>query len=68
LIGKLREAVRQPKTSDSYSDQDYYGEKPDWFLSDKVVLSIEEDKLEDKNRMTLVTILKESKNVKKAKI
>lgn len=68
LIAQLREAVGQSESAESYEDQDYFGEQPDWFLSDKVVVSIDEDKLEDKDRMTLVTILKESMNVKKGEI
>jgi hypothetical protein len=68
LIGKLREAVGQPESMDSYRDQDYFGEQPDWFSPDKISLSLDEDKMEDKDRMTLVVILKEAKNVKKGEI
>jgi hypothetical protein len=68
LIGKLREAVGQSGTSESYSDQNYFGTQPDWFAPEKIVLSIDEEKLEDKNRMTLTIILKEAKNVKKGEI
>ncbi len=68
LIGKLREAVGQPESMDSYRAQDYFGEQPDWFSPDKISLSLDEDKVEDKNRMILVTILKEAKNVKKGEI
>jgi hypothetical protein len=68
LIGKLREAVGQPESMDSYRDQDYFGEQPDWFSPDKISLSLDEDKMEDKDRMTLVTILEEAKNVKKGEI
>jgi len=46
----------------------YFGEKPGWYSPDKIVLSIDEEKLEDKNRMTLTVILKEAKNVKKGEI
>ena len=68
LIGKLREAVGQQESMDSYRDEDYFGEQPDWFITDKISLSIDEEKLEDKNKMTLVTIFKEAKNVKKGEI
>lgn len=68
LIGKLRKAVGQSESTDSYSDQDYFGEQPEWFSPDKVSLTVEEDKLEDKDRMTLVTILKGAKNVKRGEI
>ncbi|MCK5116879.1 MAG: DUF1858 domain-containing protein [Candidatus Aegiribacteria sp.] len=68
LIGKIREAVGQPKSSESYEDQNYFGEQPNWFSPDKVALSLDEDKVEDKDKMTLVIILKEAKNVRKGKI
>lgn len=68
LIGKLREAVGLPESKESYSDQDYFGEQPDWFSPDKISLSVDEDKVDDKDRMTVVTILREAKNVKKGEI
>jgi hypothetical protein len=68
LIEKLREAVGQNSTSESFSDQNYYGKQPDWFAPEKIVLTIEEDKLEDKDRMTLTVILKEAKKVSKGEI
>ena len=68
LIAKLREAVGQPLSSESYDDQDYFGEQPDWFSPDKVTLSIDEDKVEDKDTMTLVAILQEARNVQKGEI
>jgi hypothetical protein len=68
LITQIREAVGQAVISESYEDQDYFGGKPDWFSPDKVALSIDEDKVEDKDKMTLVIILKEAKNIKKGEI
>ncbi len=68
LIDKLREAVGQPVSTESYSDQDYFGEQPDWFSPDKITLSVDEDKMDDKDQMTLVTILRDTKNVKKGDI
>jgi len=68
LIDKIREAVGQPKSMDSFEDQDYFGEQPDWFSPHKISLSLDEDKVEDKDRMTLVTILREAKNIKKGEI
>jgi hypothetical protein len=68
LIAKIREAVGQAASTEYYKDQDYLGEQPDWFSAEKVTLSLDEDKVEDKDRMTLVIILKEAKNVKKGEI
>ncbi len=68
LISKLRKAVGQPEIDESFEDQNYYGEQPGWFSQDKVVRSINEAKLEDKDKMALTIILKEAKDVKKGEI
>ncbi len=68
LIGKLREAVGQSQSTDSYGDEDYFGEQPDWFSADRVSLSVNEDEVGDKDGMTLVTILREAKNVREGEI
>ncbi len=68
LIGKLREAVGQEKSTDSYDDQDYFGEQPDWYSPEKVSLSLDEDKVEDKDRMTLAVILEAARNVQPGEI
>lgn len=68
LIDTLRKAVGQSPSSHSHDDEDYFLEKPDWFSEDKIAVSIDEAKLEDKNQMTLVSVLKEAKNVKKGEI
>jgi len=68
LIRKLRKAVGQSESMDSYSDEDYFGEQPDWFSPDKISLSVDEGKLEDKDKMTLVAIVKGAKNVKRGEI
>jgi hypothetical protein len=68
LINKLRMAVGQSVTDDSYEDEDYFLDKPDWFSEDKISLSFNEEKLGDKDKMTLVTMLQEAKNVKEGEI
>ena len=68
LINKIREAVGQSKTNDSYEDENYFSEQPGWFSADKISLSLDEDNLEDKNKMTLTTILQEARKVKKGEI
>jgi len=45
LIGKLRKAVGQQESMDLHDDQDYFGDQPDWFSSDKISLSVDEDKV-----------------------
>ncbi len=68
LLNTIREAVGQSPSSDSYEDQDYFLDQPDWFDADKIALSLDEDKVEDKDHMTLVTILREAKNVNAGEI
>ena len=68
LINTLRAAVGQPATNESYTDEQYFAEKPDWFSTDKIVATIEEDKLPDKDRMTMSTVLKAVKNANKGEI
>lgn len=68
LIAQIREAVGQSESSESYQDQDYFGDQPAWFSPDKVVLSIDENSVEDKDKMTLVIVLQEARNVKKGEI
>ncbi len=68
LINKLRKAIDQPATDDLYEDENYFSDKPDWFIADRISLSINEETVEDKDKMTLVTILQEARNVKKGEI
>ena len=58
----------QPVSTESYSDQDYFGEQLGWFSPDRIALSVDEDKVDDKVRMTLVPILRSAKNLKKGEI
>ncbi len=68
LINKLRKAVGQSETNDFFEDENYFSNKPDWFSADKISLSIDEEKSEDKDIMTLVTILQQARKVKKGEI
>ena len=68
LLNKLREAVGQQASADYYEDEDYFLKQPDWFSADRISLSVSEESLKDKDKMTLVTILQEAKNVKKGEI
>ena len=68
LITKIRETVGQSTSDTSYEDENYFSIKPDWFASNKIVVSLNEDKLEDKDIMTILTILQKAKNVKKGEI
>lgn len=68
LIAQISEAVGQPVSSESYDDQEYLGDQPAWFSPDKIALSVDEDKVGDKDKMTLVIILSESKKVESGEI
>ena len=43
--------------------KNYFSSKPDWFSIDKVSVSIVEEEVEDRDRMTVVTVLREAKNL-----
>jgi hypothetical protein len=68
LINKLRQTVGQPVTEESYKDENYFQDKPDWFSHEKIAIAFDEAKVEDKTRMTLATILIEAKDVQKVEI
>jgi len=68
LIHKIKLAVGQQDSKETYDDQNYFGTKPDWFSTEKITLTLDENKIEDKDTMTLVIITKEAKNVKKGEI
>lgn len=68
LINKIKKAVGQPESVDSYEDEDYFKEKPDWFSVDKIAISINEEQLKNKDQMTLVVILKAAKDLKEGDI
>ncbi len=68
LIDKLRTAVGQATTSDTFEDARYYTEQPDWFTADKIAVSVNEETLEDRDKMTLVAILERAKDVKAGEI
>lgn len=68
LINTLRKEVGQPEIDESYDDQDYFGEQPNWFSQEKIVRTIVESELKDKDKMALTIILKEAKTVKEGEI
>ena len=68
LINKLKQAVGHPVTDESYEDENYFLDRPDWFTSEKIAYSFDEAKVEDKTKMTLATMLIEAKDIKKGEI
>lgn len=68
LLNKIRTSIGQETQTDSYTDENYFLNQPDWFSADKIALSITEDKVEEKDKMTLVIILKKAREVQEGKI
>jgi len=68
LIAKLRDTVGQSPSNESYAEEEYFCEQPKWFSTDKVTLTVEEDKVENKDEMTLVAIMRGAKDVKAGEI
>jgi TusA-related sulfurtransferase len=68
LINKLREEVGQAKSNETYEDEAYFTSKPAWFSVNKVAISIVEEEVEDKDKMTVVTVLREAKKLKRGEI
>ena len=63
LIRTLREAVGQSVGNDTFIDEDYFHEKPDWFSLDKVVISIAEADSAERDQMTVIEILLKAKEL-----
>ncbi len=68
LVNKLREEVGQSKINESYEDESYFTPKPAWFSTEKVSISIVEEEVEDKDQMTIVTVLRDAQKLKKGEI
>jgi hypothetical protein len=68
LVNELRMAVGQSETSESYEDEKYYLDQPEWFSIDKIALSVNEEKLGVKDKMTVVVLLQEAKYIEKGEI
>ncbi len=68
MVSILRRAVGQKELDSTYSNINYLQDKPLWFSSDKIVASIDESALEDKNKMPINFIFKKAKNLKDGEI
>ena len=68
LIKQINEALGNPTSETSYTVDEYYTVQPSWFSKDKVVVTIVEEELEDKDNMTLVEVNRRAKEVKEGKI
>ncbi len=58
LVNTLRAEVGQTESNESYEDESYFTSKPAWFSIEKVSVSIVEEEVDDKDQMTVVTVLR----------
>jgi len=63
LLNQIRELIGDDTKNEDYSNENYFAIKPEWFTLEKITITIEEDKIEDKDKMTLVTILDKAKDL-----
>jgi len=63
LLNTLRVAVGQPRLETVYEEENYFGERPDWFAEESIAVSINEAELKDDKKMALVAVLTAAKDV-----
>jgi TusA-related sulfurtransferase len=68
LVNKLREEVGQFESNESFEDEKYFSSEPSWFSIDKVSNSIVEEEVEDSDKMTVVTVLREARKLRRGEI
>lgn len=68
LVRKLRVAVGQELSSESYSDENYFEEEPDWFSTDKIAATINESDVGSKDKMTIAYVLEAARALEKDSI
>jgi TusA-related sulfurtransferase len=68
LINKLREEVGQSESEVSYEDEMCFTPQSSWFSIEKVSISVVEEEVEDKDKMTVVTVLREAKKIQSGEV
>ena len=68
LINNIRNEVGQPVSPEAFESEDYFTAKPDWFSTDKITVSLVEGEVGDKDKMTVVAVLREAKKLKSGEI
>jgi hypothetical protein len=68
LINNINLEIGQPVSKEIYEDEVYFTAKPDWFSADKVAVSLVEGEVGDKEKMTVVAVLREAKKLQKGEI
>ena len=68
LINKIKGKVGQSVSLEAYEDEVYFSAKPDWFSTDKISISLVEGEVGDKDKMTVVAVLKEASKLNEGEI
>lgn len=68
LVAKLRVAVGQELSPESYSDRNYLEEEPDWFSIDKIAATIDESDVGGEDKMTIAYVLEAARDLEKESI
>ncbi len=68
LINNIRQEVGQPVSLEVYENENYFTPEPNWFSADKISVSLVEGEVGDKNKMTVVAVLREATNLKRGDI
>ncbi len=68
LIDTINQEIGNSSSGEVYKDEVYFTPQPAWFSADKVTTSVVEGKDGDKDKMTVVTLLREAKKLKDGEI
>jgi hypothetical protein len=68
LINNIRQEVGQPDSLEAYEDEDYFTPEPNWFSTDKISVSLVEGEVGDKDKMSIVAVLREATKLKRGEI
>ena len=68
LINDLRESVGESEISVVHEEEEYFSDQPDWFSIEKIAVSMVEGEVGDKDKMTVVVVLREANKLKKGEV
>ncbi len=68
LIAFINKELDLPTNTEVFEDEVYFTPQPAWFSADKVSISLVEGQVGDKDKMTVVAVLREAKNIKAGEI
>ncbi len=68
MISNLRKEAGLASLDISFENENYLQEKPKWFSTEKITLSIDESKIEDENKMPVTLLLQKASKLKDEEI